>query len=79
MVGQIIDRALKGSGPSFAALVKGAALVVLIGLVPIFGLFFYVPLLMIASFGAGLQAIVFKPVREYTPEMYAPPISEGIQ
>jgi hypothetical protein len=68
-----------GSGPSFAALVKGAGLVVLIGMVPFFGILAYVPLLLLCSFGAGLQAMVHRPVSAYTPEGYASAASEVIR
>jgi len=54
---------MEGKPNSFSFLAKGAALIVLAGIVPIFGWFVYVPLVILTSFGTGLQALAYKPVQ----------------
>ena len=63
---------------SFSFLAKGAGLIVLAGIVPLFGWFVYVPVVVLMSFGAGLQALAYKPV--YAPQpMPVAPNSEAAQ
>ena len=45
----------------FSALARGAGLIVVMGLVPLFGWFAYVPLVIVIAIGAGGQAIFSRP------------------
>jgi hypothetical protein len=52
---------------SFGTLARGAGLIVVAGLVPLFGWFAYVPVVILLSFGTGLRALVYKPESQYAP------------
>ena len=69
---------MEGKSISFGTLARGAALIVIAGLVPFFGWFAYVPVVILLSFGTGLRALVYKPVDHYVPSPLAPN-SEAIQ
>src|SRR5258708_22269057 len=56
---------MEGKSISFGTLARGAALIVIAGLVPFFGWFAYVPVVILLSFGTGLRALVYKPVDHY--------------
>src|SRR5207244_1031003 len=60
LVGERIGRMEPGIS-RFSALARGAGLIVVMGLVPLFGWFAYVPLVIVIAIGAGGQAIFSRP------------------
>ncbi len=60
LAGSRIESMESGSN-GFSALARGSGLMVLVGMVPFFGWFAYIPVVVLASFGAGLQALVYRP------------------
>jgi hypothetical protein len=59
LVGGRIQR-MDGRMSAFSGLTRGAALIVIAGLLPLLGWFLFIPLIMMFSLGAGLQATFYK-------------------
>jgi hypothetical protein len=59
LIGGRIQR-MDGRMSAFSGLMRGAALIVLAGLLPLLGWFLFTPLILMFSLGAGLQATFYK-------------------
>jgi hypothetical protein len=59
LVGGRIQR-MDGRMSAFSGLMRGAAFIVIAGLLPLLGWFLFIPLILMFSLGAGLQATFYK-------------------
>jgi hypothetical protein len=59
LVGERIGKLDSQISP-YVALARGAGLIVLMGLVPVFGWFAFVPAALLTSLGAGFQALLIR-------------------
>lgn len=76
LVGERIGRLDSQISP-YLALARGAGLIVLMGLVPVFGWFAFVPAALLASLGAGFQALIVRARPQVAPAVVSQPRAEG--
>ncbi|HXG25145.1 MAG TPA: hypothetical protein VNJ09_11360 [Chthonomonadales bacterium] len=76
LVGERIGK-LDGQISPYVALARGAGLIVLMGLMPVFGWFAFAPAALLVSLGAGFQALIVRAQPQVTPAVATQPGVEG--